>query len=429
MKRFFCIFLFTILFGGVLSAQSYLAFPVGESWRFPDARTLGLAGAGSVSNSSAGALLLNPAAMAANEPGIHANANLRARSLEERRAFPVFDRFNDINSFGIYAVNDNWFANLQGSVQYNPDLASVPFLKSVAIGVFEETDLNYDYEEEVRENIFPDDPMAINRIKFDGRLMRYSFGAAFNVFQPLNVGFQLGMIRGDIMQERSVTFIDDDTNNQAVMSNRELSNSPLVASVGATYQLNPHTQLGGHVQLPYSAEYDVSFPVTTGNIVDAQPGSETVEYPMQATLGFEYRAQQIVQARLNVDVSYEWWSQTDQQLLYDNSDIANGLDDVLKIATGIEHIFFNQVPFRVGIQYRTSFLERTNARVMFAAGTGFHGKFWEVDLSAGFSRLDYRHSDLFADELFGGSRTGTAAIDNVSESYFFGIANVRFFKK
>ncbi len=415
--------LLTFLAGSIFS-QNFIAFPVGEYWHFPDARTLGLAGAGSVSNSAIGALLMNPAAMAANKPGLQVNVATRARSLEERRSFPIFDRFNDINQFGIYAINSNWFANFQGGIQYNLDIASFPWLKSVAAGAFEEVDQSYEYNEEVRENVFPDDPLAINRIKFDGQLTRYSFGAAFRIAEPLDIGFQIGILQGDLDQIRTISFINDDTRNRRENSFRSLDNIPLITSFGAVYRVNPYLSLGGQFQLPYSVNYDVNFDFGGDTFVPILPAKESIEYPQQATVGVEYRGQQALQARLNVDVTYEWWSGTDQQIATENPDISNGLDDVVKIKAGIEHIFFNQIPFRVGVQYRTSFLERTNARIMFAAGTGFMGKLWQIDLSGGFSRLDYRFPDLFDDRIFGGDRSASN-IDNVEESFFFGMATLK----
>jgi len=422
MKRFFSILLL-VLFSGNIFSQNFIAFPVGEYWHFSDARTLGLAGAGSVSNSAIGALLMNPAAMAVNKPGLRVTVATRARSLEERRSFPIFDRFNDINQFGIYAINSNWFANFQGGIQYNLNISAFPWLKSVAVGAFEEVDQSYEYNEEVRENIFPDDPLAVNHIKFDGQLTRYSFGAAFQVAEPLDVGFQVGILQGELDQEESITFLQPPQFDISESSSRKLNNSPILASFGATYKINSYMKIGGQLQLPYSVKYAVKFYPSQLD-VDFLPGNETLKYPRQATVGLEYRGQQALQARLNVDVTYEWWSSTDQQIVAENPDISNGLDDVIKIKAGIEHIFFNQVPFRVGVQYRTSFLERTNARILFAAGTGFMGKLWQIDLSGGFSRLDYRFPDLFDDRIFGGDRSASN-IDNVEESFFFGMATLK----
>ena len=67
MRQLITYIFFNLLFSGIIFSQTYNAFPVGEYWRFPDARTLGLAGAGSISNTTGSGLSLNPAALSKNQ--------------------------------------------------------------------------------------------------------------------------------------------------------------------------------------------------------------------------------------------------------------------------------------------------------------------------------------------------------------------------
>ena len=397
-------------------AQNLISFPVGESWLFPDARTLGLAGGGSVSNSSLSALLLNPAAMAMNKPGVELMASSRGRSLQERRSFPLFDRFEDINALNTYVVNTNLFWSFQGGAQYNFGKPPIPYLKSLAVGVFNEVDQEYQYVEEVRENVFPDDPLAFNAIQFSGKLTRISGGAAFQV-NRLNLGVQAGVLTGNLDQRASVTFVDEKDENLSQSTTRSKSNTPIVASLGATYMVTPHFHLGSHFRLPYTIEYAV-----TAIAEETVTTSESIKYPGQLTVGFEYRGQQSLKARLNADFTYEWWSNTEASLVGSNLISGNStttrLEDAIQIKAGIEHIFFNQVPFQVGIQYRTLFQERGNTRLMFTAGTGFRGKLWEVGLAGGISKNNYFYPDLFDDSIYGGDRSDND-IDDVEEIYTF----------
>ncbi|MCB0306540.1 MAG: hypothetical protein KDI38_22450 [Calditrichaeota bacterium] len=407
-------------FAGALLAQNEPAFPIGEQWQFPDARTLGMGGAGSVSNTSAAALLQNPAALAGNEAGLHLQLSPSGRKLEERRAFPIYDRFGSFLTDGIYAVNEHWFTQVQGGLQYN--FETIPLLKSLALGAYSEYDQNYTYEEEVRENDFEREqaPFAYNKLNYDGSLTRYAFGAAFQPAASVHAGVQVGILNGELKDERSIIFVRNSDQNIRQENTRKLANTPLVAALGAIYQVNPYLALGSHLRLPYTVDYDVQ-PNSFGASED-EPYSESIEYPMLLNVGLEYRGQQAFQARLNVDVSYEWWSQVD--VTRDNAVAADGFDDVVQIKAGIEHLFFEQVPFLVGIQYRTTYQDRRNTRLMFTGGSGFTGRFWRVDVAAGFSKVDYRASDLFADALFGGDRSANA-IDDVTENYFFGMATLR----
>lgn len=421
MCLFYRAFGLMLLLAAISFAQNYPAFPVGEDWQFPDARTLGLAGAGSVSNTTVAALMLNPAALANHPAGLEITLSPALRNLEERRSFPIFDRFGDINQYGIYVINDNWNSLLQGGVQYHFGATPIPYLKALAIGVFNEIDQRYNYEEDVRQNEFPDDPLALNLIKFQGRLTRYSLGAAFRVLENWSLGVQGGILSGNLEQTTAVSFVGGSSKDYSRSSSRSLKNTPLVLSLGTTFQANPRLSVGGYLRLPYTVDYDV-VESATGAALQSGSYRESHEYPYQLTLGLEYRSQQILQARLNVDLVYEWWSAVEYER--DGQALNPDYEDVFKIKTGIEHIFFNQIPFRVGVQYRTFFRDRRNTRLLFSAGSGFKGRSWEVSAAGGFSRLDYPYPDLFDDRLYGGDRS-KSLIDNVAETYFFGVATLR----
>jgi hypothetical protein len=393
---------FITLFCSAGNAQNLISFPVGEYWQFPDARTLGLAGGGSVSNSSFGALLLNPAAMALHDPGLELTASTRARNLEERRSFPLFDRFEDINQLNTYVINDNLFWAFQGGALYSFANPPIPYLKSVAVGVFNEVDQEYRYVEEVRENVFPDDPLAFNTIQFRGKLTRISAGAAFQI-KKLNLGFQAGLLTGDLEQAVSVTFVDDQGDNFSQTTQRSKNNTPLVGSIGAVYQATPYMNIGGHFRLPYTIEYAV----TSVSAENESSSSESIKYPGQLTVGLEYRGQQALKARLNADFTYEWWSNTEASLFASSfisgAPTTTSLEDAIQIKAGIEH---------------------SNTRLMFSAGTGFRGKGWEVGAAGGVSKTNYLFPDLFDDQLYGGDRSNSE-IDDVEEIYVFGMLTLK----
>ncbi len=412
MKYIFYLLILMMMFSGVAFSQNLISFPVGDEWRFPDSRTLGMGGAGSVSNSSPAALMLNPAALSLSSGGLHLSVSGNVRNLEERRSFPVFNRFDDIIENGIYVVNDNWFMDLQSGAQYGLNWASFPYLKSIAVGVFEEVDQNYEYVEEVRANDFDAEQsvLAYNEIHLDGRLQRVSLGAGLQFRENLNLGFQVGFLTaGDVEKERSVEFVESDTADIDEFSTRSPENTPFVASFGAIYDINPYLSVGSHLRLPYTVEYQL-----TGNSLE-QPFMESIEYPLQWNVGFEYRGQQPLEARLNVDFAYEWWGNTESTIQSDYLDVS--FDDAIFFKVGIEHMFHNKIPFQVGLQYRTAFQQRSDTRTIITAGTGIRNDFWEVNVAGGFSKLSYTFRDLFSDEIFGGERT--TEFDDVEERYFF----------
>ncbi|MFQ5582976.1 MAG: hypothetical protein ACE5GL_00900 [Calditrichia bacterium] len=415
-KRFFLLLSF-FLFTGGLFAQTYPVFPVGEYWNFPDARTMGLAGSGSISNPTGAAISLNPAALAKNRMKILGQFTAGTRKLEERRAYPIYSRIDDITQRGTYVVNNNWMPSFQGDIIVG---LNTPYLKTIGFAVHEEINHNYLYEEEVRENIFGDSLLAFNRIEFNGVTRRYALGAGFDIGKGVLLGFQLGILQGGLDKDSTISFQQKGFTDVKYYSNRTLDNTPVVFTLGAIYDLNKRISLGSHLQLPYSLKYNFSDSILTG------AGKETIEYPTQLTVGFEYRAQQVLEAKLNIDFTYEWWSKTNYSSDDPTSRFRNKtLDDALAIKVGIEHIFHNKIPFQLGYQFRTSYSNRsTISRSLITAGTGFRGRNWQVEAAGGFSGLDYRFGDLFDDTMYGGDRH-LSPIDDVSENFFFGLVTLK----
>lgn len=410
----------TVYAPGGLMGQTYNTFPIGQYWHFPDARSMGLAGAGSISNATGASLSLNPAGLSKNSTKLMLQLTPAVFKLEERRSYPIYNRIDDVTQQGIYVINNNWHPFVQGDISMGFDIAAFPYLKAVAIGMHNEVNQDYLYEEEVRENIFGDFLLAHNKIQYKGKLNRYSFGAGFDTRTGLHLGFQVGVLQGDLQKDSSITYFQsgfgDDVN---FTRQRDLDNTPIVASVGAIFDIDERVSVGGHVQIPYTVDYKFS------DDLSDRTGMESIEYPLQITGAFEYRAQQILQARLNIDFTYERWSETQHTFSYLNqSTERENLDDAIAVKAGIEHIFHNKIPFQVGLQYRTSYLDRSQSRTLLSAGAGFIGSNWQVDAAGGFSNLDYSFPDLFDDTLYGGDRSITPQ-DQVKESFFFGMVTLR----
>ncbi|MGH1365407.1 MAG: hypothetical protein ACRBF0_17730 [Calditrichia bacterium] len=420
MRHILCAFICLTVLSLSSIAQNLTAFPVGENWQFTDARTLGMAGSGSVSNSGAGALLMNPAALGRGSGRMELSVSTTLRNMEERRSFPVFNRIDDVTTKGIYAINDNWYVQPQGGARYNLNLSAVPFLKAFAFGTYNEVDQDYKYLEEVRSRDFNGErsPLAYNQIQFEGDLTRYSFGTALGLGSKLDFGFQLGFLNGDLESSSSVDFQaeENQANSFRIQNFRSLDNTPLVVSAGAIVDVSPQLTLGSHVRLPYKVEYAVSVEGTDGST------PESYEYPMAINVGMEYRGRQELQSSLNVDFSYELWSETESTK--DGVVLPNLLDDVVTLKGGIEHIFYNQIPLQFGLQYRTALQDRRSSRTLFSIGSGYVTKQWQVDGALGFSKLSYTAEDLFDDALFGGDRSGSP-IDDVEERYVYGIITLK----
>jgi len=410
------IFIVWLVMSAFLFAQNYPSYPVGQNWNFPDARALSLAGAGSVSLTAPGALLYNPAALAQINRSLSVDLTLASRKMEERRSYPLYDRFDSYLVNSTYALNNNWYTQPQGALA-----VKLPFLKksslTIAAGIYNEMDYRYSYLEEVRQNVFGDPIIGYNRINIDGMLQRYTVGFAMHVpsLPGLSLGIQAGILDGTNRYQMEINYLDARGRVVLGKENRKLSNTPLTASAGAIYRLSERVSLGGDVFLPYTLKYKVT---------DAEEDlfQESIGYPLRLNAGFEYRARQELQARLNLDLGYEFWSKREY-----TRELTSGIitlpdfSDVLYVKAGIEHIFFNKIPFGLGAQYRNSNNSRGNTQTLLSVGTGFFDRQWRIDVAGALSRLNYRWADLFDDKWFVNdpnfvSRT---ALDTVDETYFF----------
>ena len=242
-----------------LLAQRYPSYPVGQYWSFPDARSLSLAGAGSVSLSAPGALLYNPAALTQINDPVSLDLTLSSWKLEERRSYPLYDRFDSYLVNSTYALNNNWYSHPQGAVAVKLPFSGIPAL-TLAAGIYSEIDYRYNYLEEVRENIFGDPIIAYNRIDANGVLQRYSTALAMNIpgLPNLAVGLQAGILDGSNDQQTEINYLTTGEKVVVASESRKLTNTPLVFSAGSIYRFSERISAGIDLSLPYTLKYEVT---------------------------------------------------------------------------------------------------------------------------------------------------------------------------
>ena len=421
MRNWLVILIMVLITVTFCAGQDLPSFPIGQYWQFPDARSLSLGGAGSVSLAAPGAMLYNPAALTQIDRFFAADLSFSVRKMQERRSYPLYDRFDGIITQAIYALNNNFYYQPEGAVALRLPVSSLPGL-TLALGSYREIDQNYEYLEEVRNNVFGDELLAYNRIKIKGGLQRYSGAVAADLpfLAGLSVGLQAGILDGSLDYNKQVDVLASGQQVILADNNRTLDNTPLVLSLGSIYQVNERIRVGADVALPYTVKYKA---MLSQDII----GREEIQYPLRLNAGFEYRAQQILQARLELDAGYEFWSNTEY-----TSDIGGvvspteELSDVFYLRAGVEHVFYNKIPFRVGMQYRNAYQARGTTQTLLSAGTGFFGHGWQLDVAGALSRLSYRWPDLFDDaQILGVTIPVRSDLDTVDETTFWGMATLK----
>jgi len=427
-------FLLLIIFTSSLLAQNVSLniskMNYGNQTLFQNARSLGMGGSGIADGSSSSDFLLNPALGALSQSDISVVARGHLNKYQEDRSFPYYDSFGGFVDYGSYVFNENWYNDYSGSINYMlPEDLAEGFDISIAIAVNPFMDFNYDYIEEVRSSNFGDAILAYNKIQSEGVLQNLSFNAATKLLDQLAFGLQLGIISGEINQSEKINPVDSDIENIRGnwINNINLNSNPLRFDLGLFYQPTEFLSLGSRISLPYTLEFQNDFSIEyydTTNTFSKTSGTipQEIEYPLSFGFGLNYKFTNILLARLNFDFEYTFWSDI-------RDDLNPGLrfDDTYRFKVGVEHIFMDKVPFRLGFNYAPLRENKNITQTIFTAGTGMVFDDFKVELSGGISSLIFNQIDMYDNALYGEVSRGEEALDRVESDSFYGMIEINYF--
>jgi hypothetical protein len=402
----------------------------GEPYLFLNARSLGMGGSGIADGSNASDFLLNPALGVLNTSEFSFSAKNHFDKYQEDRAFPYYDSFGGFVDYGSYVFNENWYNNFSGSVNYAlpEDLTEgVPISIALAINPF--LDFNYEYAEEVRTTGFNDNILAYNKIQSDGILQEISFNLASEPIDDLAIGVNVGIINGEIDQSSSINPKDDNLENlrHKAIKKIGLKSYPIKFNFGINYIVTEFVSFGSKVSLPYTLKLQTKFNLESYDSHPSYPminikDDSNIEYPLSLGFGLNYKFTNILLARLNFDFEYTFWSDIKDNL---NPDLR--FEDTYRVMVGVEHIFMDKVPFRLGFNYAPLRENKNITKTIFTAGTGMVFDNFTLELSAGISSLTYNQLDMYDNALYGEVSRGENALDRVETDSFFGLIELNYF--
>ena len=146
-----------------------------------------------------------------------------------------------------------------------------------------------------------------------------------------------------------------------------------------------------------------------------------LQYPLSIGFGIDYRFTNILEARIHADFEYTFWSNFDDDL---NPDLK--YSDTYAIRVGVEHIFFDKMPFRVGFNYQPLKENKQYTRALLTLGIGILFGDLQIDLAGGLENLTTNQSDLFDDGNYPPLESRTDATDRVQYNYFYGMIEFRY---
>ena len=369
------------------------------------ARSLGLAGAGVAGDDASASIFLNPALAVYSKSWLNLNTGLSVYKLEEDGSFPYYDNFGGFVDYGSYVYNKYWYSQF-----YSVLTSRLPFDNllglSIATGFVPFQSFDYDYLEEVRSDYYGDALLAYNQISSDGVLNAIPFNIAFKPVDKLlsdskisiAIGAGVKILTGSINQLKkvetktaSLSGLDYENKNK-----RDLDNLPVIPSAGIRIKIGDRFSFGSALRLPYDIKFINKIYETNALKDTAYTVDQKLSYPMKLSLGTEYRFQNILEARIFTDFIYTFWEN-----FKDSETEDLNFDNTYDVRAGIEHIFFNKVPFRVGFDYGTLRESKNYSRAVLSAGTGIIMNNLQLDMAVGISSLVYRQADMFDNADYG----------------------------
>jgi hypothetical protein len=385
----------------------------GQQEQYFTPRNLGLGGAGLASETGVSALFLNPALMAEqnNTYGFFAAAGYSGN--EEERSIRVYDTFDNYLADQIYAMHSSGEPTGAGNFSWK-----LPWLKGfspvVGLGIARVWTFGYEYREQLRD---PDPYASIrdalygyNNIESAGNIYQTALAFAVKPLENLYVGLNMGILSGEITQKKWVSAVAENnppfTDSTLYDNTYSFDGLPFVGSLGLAWKADERFTFGAVFYWPYTMNFS---------------GGYYYESPLRIGFGVDYRARNINWARINFDVEYAAWSGVENKWSFGSEgEISGNPDwrDTWTFKVGIEHLFHEAFPFRVGFNYRQIPQQKKINDFLITLGTGYVSGPFVFEISGGAGSKNYRQEDIFPNSLNGApDRVGDAAVDQVKDVY------------
>ncbi len=447
-------FVFLLLMAVSINGQNgdlnFSKINYGDKVNFFNARSLGMGGSGIADGTVSSDFLMNPALGVISNQNLSITVQSVFSKYQEDRSFPYYDNFGGFVDYGSYMFNENWYYNFYGTINYKLPAELIPGLPeiSIALGINPLLDFNYDYLEEVRTTGFSDEILAYNKINSEGMQNEISINLSGKVLPNLLVGTRIGFITGEITQKAGIDSMHDsmDDSWQNETNNINLKSTPTTINFGAFFKFDEFLSFGARVSLPVTIKYENDYylqsqdtslirPLNYYQMSSSLASRDTItdpliinhlykreiEHPLSLGFGINYKFTNLLLARVNLDFEYTFWSQAK-----DNLRPGLNWDDTYKIMVGVEHIFFDKVPFRVGFTYQPLRESRNFAKTVLTAGTGMVFDNFTFDLSGGVSSFIFNQYDIFDNGIYGLESRGQNAFDRVETDEFFGVIEISY---
>ncbi len=333
------------------------------------ARSRAMGGTGAAYANGAFSLVDNPAALALRRgSSLQVSGGLARAS--ENRFVPLFDTFDSFVDEAAIAVNNHTYGSFGGGWVYDPGVRSGVI---VAAGIFTRYDPRYDYADERRTTATTDQIVSERFIRTRGMLNAASVGAALPLFSRATLGAALNWYYGTITDRDALVPHVSTVSGRVTGLERELTG--ISGTLGGTFRVGDRLQTGLAFETGPLLHDD--FAQTSGDsLVTPPPSSRDLHLPFRVQGGATYRPRNTFRTTFAMDVIYMPWSEIDDQLRPGQQ-----LLDTWDVRFGLEHVYYNTLPGRIGFRYARSPVQREADRTTFTFGVGYLVERFRLDVS------------------------------------------------
>ena len=362
-----------MLVGGSALAATNLERAYGTPEIGLSARSRGMGGAGAALEGGVFSLVDNPAALALAK-GTRLEIVAGVGRVSENRFVPLFDTFDSYVDETAIAVNDNLYGTANGGALYERGWV-------VAAGVFQRFDPRYDYYDERRSTATTDQLLAERFIRTTGVINSFTIGGAvpFGIrgaeryFTRGAVGASVNWYYGNLEDRDALVPHATTVSGYVETLNRSLTGLSL--TVGGTVEVSERVraalawETGPLLTNEFSASIDDS-------VISTPPLSRGLHLPPRVQGGIAYRPRNTMLTTFAMDVIWMPWS-----WIHDEMAPGQELLDTWDVRFGLEHVYYNRLPGRIGFRYQRSYEMREADRVTFTLGGGYQVDRFALDLS------------------------------------------------
>jgi len=337
----------------------------------PRSRAMG--GAGAALGNGAYSLVDNPAALAF-EPGSRIQLQGNLARVTEDRLVPLFDTFDSYVTMSAVAVNDHNYANLSGGVVLELEKSGI----QLSAGIFDRYDPRYNYQDERRSTDFPPNRDRITStltIVEEGMLQSLTVGAAIPLLEKrLDVGAAVNYYFGTFTNSvDTVFYLVEGAPGSADQQQLERSLDGYSITLGVAAHLSERIAVGLAFETPPQLSQDATF---SSNSAPDSSASGDLDLPLRVQGGVTYHPRNTFQTTFAADVVYMPWSN-----ITDTVVPSQNYEDSWQVRFGLEHVFYNKLPGRIGFMYGNSYALSEADVSVFTFGFGYLSGPLRLDLS------------------------------------------------